>query len=197
MVASAASSCSLHPRSLQGMVERLSALPIGSDLHEESGGRAAAAARVAAAEDGGTRKLRTWSYRMRGDGVGVSELLSSSTFAETSTAAPEEADSPSRNILLPSMLVEGEGLRRTGGGVDVADVPLVTTYATTPTTARRRHLVIRAIGVPDSVLATSFARTPIPRHVPGGPLATRPMADMEMPRVARVAWRMQGVSEVG
>jgi hypothetical protein len=77
------------------MVERLSALPIGGDAHEEPGGRAAAAARVAAAEDGGTRKLGTWSCRTQGVGVGVSELFSLTIFAKTPTAAPEEADSPS------------------------------------------------------------------------------------------------------
>jgi hypothetical protein len=74
--------------------------------------------------------------RRKGDAVGVLDSFSLTGSAESPTAAPEEAASPPRYLLLPTRLAGGEGLRSEGGGVDVANLPLPTLFTPTPTTAR-------------------------------------------------------------
>ncbi len=97
------------------------------------------------------------SCRSQSAEVGVLGFVLLAGSAKTSTAALEEADSPSSSLMLPSTLEEGEGLRSSGGGVDVADVSLVPNFATTPTAARRGHSAFRSIGVPAVAIRPGFA----------------------------------------
>ncbi len=101
---------------------------------------------------------------------------------EEDGAACEEAVSPLR-IVLPSRPGRGEGLRTAakgqgggGDGVGVTGYRLASGSAVTSTTAQVKNPWAEEIDIPDVVLASSFARVPIPGHGLRRPLEENPTA---------------------